>query len=135
MKKIHPVVVKMLAEDRMTEWLKIEVIESSEGTCKLQMTTRAEMANGFNIVHGGITFSLADSAIAFAANSHGRHAVSLNTSIRHLLPVSVGDVLTAEAVVTSLNHKIVHVDAVVLNQNDQVVADVQSTGYRKSQEW
>tara|TARA_B110000444_G_scaffold256555_1_gene293123 strand:- start:3995 stop:4402 length:408 start_codon:yes stop_codon:yes gene_type:complete len=135
MKNTHPIVQMMLAEDKMTAWMKIEVIESSVGSCKLQMKTRSEMANGFNIVHGGITFSLADSAIAFAANSHGRHSVSLTTTIRHLLPVSVGDVLTTEANVTSLNHKIVHVDAVVINQNDQIVADVQATGYRKSQEW
>ena len=135
MSKIHPVVQKMLDTDEMTRWLNIEVIESKEGFCKLQMTIRDKMVNGFKIAHGGIAFSLADSAIAFAANAHGRHAVSLSTSIRHLHPVFVGDTLTAEAEVTNLKHKIVNVDANVFNQDGIKVADLQATGYRKSEQW
>ena len=83
------------------------------------MVVRKEMANGFHIAHGGISFSLADSAIAFAANAFGRHAVSLNTSIRHLKPVFVGDTLIAEATVVNLSHKIVNVDAVVFNKDGE----------------
>ncbi len=135
MSKIHPVVQKMLDTDEMTRWLNVEVIESKEGFCKLQMTIRDEMVNGFKIAHGGIAFSLADSAIAFAANAHGRHAVSLSTSIRHLHPVYVGDTLTAEAEVTNLKHKIVNVDANVFNQDGIKVDDLQATGYRKSEQW
>lgn len=135
MSKTHPIVQKMLSTDAMTEWLNAEVIESKEGFCKLSMTARAEMANGFKIVHGGITFSLADSAIAFAANALGRHAVSLQTSIRHLKPVFVGDVITAEATVISSTHKIINVDAEVFNHKGDKVADLQATGYRKSDEW
>ncbi len=135
MSNIHPVVEKMLEGDEMTRWLKVEVIETREGFCKLQMTVRSEMANGFNIAHGGISFSLADSAIAFSANAYGRHAVSLNTSIRHLHPVMVGDTLIAEAEVKDLKHKIVNVDAFVLNQDGVKVADLQATGYRKSEQW
>ena len=135
MSKIHPVVQKMLDGDEMTRWLKAEVLESKEGYCKLQMVVRAEMANGFKIAHGGISFSLADSAIAFAANAHGRHAVSLSTSIRHLHPVFVGDTLIADAKVTNLKHKIVNVDALVFNQEGVKVADLQATGYRKSEQW
>tara|TARA_Y100000739_G_C20481205_1_gene406030 strand:- start:318 stop:725 length:408 start_codon:yes stop_codon:yes gene_type:complete len=135
MNKIHPVVQKMLDGDELTRWLKAEVIESKEGFCKLQMVVREEMTNGFNIAHGGITFSLADSAIAFAANACGRHAVSLNTTIRHLHPVFVSDTLIAEAEVTTIKHKIVNVDACVFNQNRVKVADLQATGYRKSEQW
>ena len=135
MSKIHPVVKKMLDTDEMTRWLNVEVIDSKEGFCKLQMTIRDEMVNGFKIAHGGIAFSLADSAIAFAANAHGRHAVSLSTSIRHLHPVYVGDTLTAEAEVTNMKHKIVNVDANVFNQDGIKVADLQATGYRKSEQW
>ncbi len=135
MSKIHPVVQKMLETDEMTRWLNAEVLESKEGYCKLQMVVRAEMVNGFKIAHGGIAFSLADSAIAFAANAHGRHAVSLSTSIRHLHPVFVDDTLTAEAEVTNLKHKIVNVDASVFNQEGVKVADLQATGYRKSEQW
>lgn len=135
MSNIHPVVQKMLDGDEMTRWLKAEVIESKEGYCKLQMVVRNEMANGFKIAHGGIAFSLADSAIAFAANAHGRHAVSLSTSIRHLHPVFVGDTLIVEAEVSNLKHKIVNVDAIVFNQEGVKVADVRATGYRKSEQW
>lgn len=133
--EIHPVVQKMLAEDAMTRWLGVEVMESREGFCRLKMVAREEMANGFKIVHGGITFSLADSAIAFAANAYGRHAVSLNTTIRHLHPVIAGDTLVVEATVTTLKHKVVNVDATVVNQDAVRVADVQATGYRKSEKW
>ena len=125
----------MLEGDELTRWLGCEVVESKEGYCKLKMVVRKEMANGFHIAHGGISFSLADSAIAFAANAHGRHAVSLNTSIRHLKPVLVGDTLIAEAKVVNLSHKIVNVDAAVFNGDGEVVADLQATGYRKSEQW
>ena len=112
---IHPIVKKLLVGDRMTKWLKAEVLESRPGFCKLQMTAREEMANGFGIIHGSITFALADSAIAFASNAHGRHALSLNISIRHLSSVHVGDVITAEATVTKLKHRVANVDAIIHN--------------------
>lgn len=132
---IHPIVKQLLAEDRMTNWLKAEVLESKPGFCKLKMTARKEMSNGFGIIHGSVAFALADSAIAFASNAHGRHAVSMNTSIRHLSPVKVGDVITAEATVTKLKHRVANVDAIIINQDGVKVADVQSTGYRKKEEW
>jgi acyl-CoA thioesterase len=135
MSKTHPIVQKMLETDAMTAWLQAEVIESQEGYCKLSMVIRPEMVNGFNIAHGGISFSLADSAIAFAANAFGRHSVSLQTSIRHLKPVFNGDTIIAEASVVSSSHRTICLDAVVFNQNGDKVADLQATGYRKSDEW
>jgi acyl-CoA thioesterase len=132
---IHPIVKKMLLDDSMTAWLKAEVLESRPGFCRLSMIAREEMSNGFGIIHGSITFALADSAIAFAANAHGRHAVSLTTSIRHLAPVKPGDKITVEATVTTLKHRIINVDATISNQNGIQVADVQATGYRKKDEW
>ena len=125
----------MLEGDELTRWLGCEVIESKEGFCKLKMVVRKEMSNGFNIAHGGISFSLADSAIAFAANAYGRHAVSLNTSIRHLKPILVGNTLIAEAKVTNLSHRIINVDASVFNGDGEVVAHLHATGYRKSEQW
>ena len=73
---IHPIVKKLLVDDSMTKWLKAEVLESRPGFCKLQMTARKEMANGFGIIHGSITFALADSAIAFASNAFSKGIVS-----------------------------------------------------------
>ena len=73
----------MMANDFFSQWLGIQVLEVKEGACKLQMTVRKDMLNGFGIAHGGITYSFADSALAFASNSHGQKSVSIETSISH----------------------------------------------------
>ena len=62
----------MMKKDLFSQWLGIERVEERVGYCKLKMTVRPEMCNGFEIAHGGITYSLADSALAFASNSNGR---------------------------------------------------------------
>ena len=87
----------MMAKDYFSQWLGITRLKDEEGTCILQMTIRTDMLNGFSIAHGGITYSLADSALAFASNSYGRKAVSIETSISHMLPLHEGDTITAEA--------------------------------------
>src|SRR5262245_56903551 len=87
----------MMQKDYFSQWLGIERIEEGEGFCTLRMTIRQERCNGFGIAHGGISFSLADSALAFASNSHGPQAVSLETSISHLKPLRPGDIILAKA--------------------------------------
>ena len=77
------VVNKMINGDAFSQWLGIKVLEINEGNCTLEMTVRDEMTNGFNIAHGGIAYSLADSALAFAANSYGVQSMSIETSISH----------------------------------------------------
>ncbi len=79
--KAEKVVKKMMAEDAFSRWLGIEVIELKPGSVKLQMEIRDEMNNGFHIAHGGIAYSMADSALAFASNSYGRVAVALECNI------------------------------------------------------
>ncbi len=91
------VVTQMLKDDLFSQWLGIEVIEITEGYSKIKMTVRNEMMNGLGIVHGGIAFSLADSAFAFACNNRNVLSVALDTSINFLKPVQVGDILIAEA--------------------------------------
>ena len=91
------VVTQMLKDDLFSQWLGIEVIEITEGYSKIKMTVRKEMMNGLGIVHGGIAFSLADSAFAFACNNRNVLSVALDTSINFLKPVQVGDILVAEA--------------------------------------
>lgn len=83
--------------DAFSQWLGIEVKEVKPGHSRLVMTVREEMVNGFGIAHGGITFSLADSALAFASNGYGRQCVSIETSIAHITPVRTGDQLEAVA--------------------------------------
>ncbi len=90
------VVSHMMKHDLFSQWLGIEVLEIKEGYSKIKMTVRPEMINGFGIVHGGIAFSLADSAFAFACNNRNNLSVALDTSINFTKPVHVGDTLTAE---------------------------------------
>ena len=96
-KKAIEVVAHMMKHDLFSQWLGIEVLEIKEGYSKIKMLVRAEMINGFGIVHGGVTFSMADSAFAFACNNRNVLSVALDTSINFLKPVHVGDELIAEA--------------------------------------
>jgi acyl-CoA thioesterase len=93
----NAVVAHMMEHDLFSQWLGIEVLEIKEGYSKIKMTVRPEMINGFGIVHGGIAFSLADSAFAFACNNRNILSVALDTSINFIKPVHVDDVLIAEA--------------------------------------
>ena len=96
-KLARAVVYHMMEHDLFSQWLGIEVLEIKEGYSKIKMTVRKEMINGFGIVHGGIAFSLADSAFAFACNNRNVLSVALDTSINFIKPVHVDDELTAEA--------------------------------------
>ena len=89
------VVDKMISGDAFSEWLGIEILEITTIFCKLKLKVREEMTNGFKIAHGGITYCLADSCLAFAANADGLQAVSIETSISHTKKVVSGDILTA----------------------------------------
>jgi len=125
----------MYSEDAYSQWLGAEILEMEAGYCVLRMTVREEMTNGFKIAHGGITYSLSDSAFAFASNSQGRKAVSVETSISHIARVDIGDVLTATAVEESLSNKIAVYHITVINQNGEKVALFKGTVYRTSKEW
>lgn len=96
-KSAAQVVYHMMEHDRFSQWLGIEVLAVEIGYSKIKMEVRDEMLNGFGIVHGGIAFSLADSAFAFACNNRNNLSVALDTSINFLKPVHPGDVLIAEA--------------------------------------
>ena len=91
------VVDAMMKTDLFSQWLGITVLDVQTGYSKLQMTVRSEMVNGFGIVHGGIPFSFADSAFAFACNNRNNLSVALDVTISFTKAVHVGDVLTAEA--------------------------------------
>lgn len=126
---------KMYANDAFSKWLGIEVLKVSEGGCELRMKVRAEMLNGFAIAHGGITYSLADSALAFASNSHGKKAVSVETSISHTQSVMEGDTLTAIAEEEHRSDKIGVYQVRVTNQDGKVVAIFKGVVYRTQKDW
>lgn len=126
----NEVVSHMMQHDRFSQWLGIEVLEVKEGYSKIKMTIRAEMVNGFGIIHGGVTFSLADSAFAFACNNRNQLSVALDTSINFIKPVHVGDELTAEA--TELHNGkstgLYHIE--IMNQKNHKVAQFKGLCYR-----
>ena len=129
------VVDKMMNEDAFSQWLGIEVIEISEGFCKLKMTVRDEMTNGFKIAHGGISYSLADSTLAFAANSYGTQALSIETSISHTKKVLSGDVLIASAKEINKTSKTALYYITISNQDNLEIAHFKGTVYRNGKEW
>lgn len=130
----NEIVHKMLSNDAFSQWLGIELVHIDRGTCSLSMTVRAEMLNGFNIAHGGITYALADSALAFAANSHGRQSVSVDTSINHIETLQAGDVITAVAREEALKNKFGFY-SVQIKKADQTVALFKGTVFRSDREW
>lgn len=124
------VVQKMMADDAFSQWLGIEVLEVKPGYCKLKMAVREDMTNGFKVSHGGIAFSLADSALAFASNTHGRIALALENNISFMRKVNVGDVLEAAVEELSLGNRIAVYKITVKNQMDKPVADFRGTVFR-----
>ncbi len=124
------VVAHMMENDLFSQWLGIEVLEVSEGTSKIKMSVREEMINGFGIVHGGIAFSLADSAFAFACNNRNVLSVALDTAINFTKPVHVGDTLIAEAkeIHNGRSTGLYHIE--ITNQHAHLVAIFKGTCFR-----
>lgn len=116
------VVDHMMEHDLFSQWLGIEVLNITEGYSKIRMTVREEMINGFGIVHGGIAFSLADSAFAFACNNRNNLSVALDTSINFTKPVHVGDILIAEAKELHNGKSTGLYHITITNQKEHVVA-------------
>ena len=131
---MNKIIDLMYSHDPFSQWLGIRRVDEGEGYCTLEMVIRPEMLNGHGIAHGGITYALADSAFAFASNSRGRKAVSIETSINHLKPLHVGDVITAVAEETSLGHKIA-IYHIRVTKGDVLVAHFKGVVYRKEEPW
>jgi len=129
-KLANSVVHHMMENDFFSQWLGIEVLDIKEGYSKIRMTVRNEMVNGFGIVHGGIPFSLADSAFAFACNNRNVLSVALDTSINFIKPVHVGDVLTAEAKELHNGKSTGLYQISIINQNNHLVAQFKGLCYR-----
>lgn len=120
----------MLAKDHFTEWLGIIIDEHRAGYCKLHFTVRKEMLNGFGIAHGGILFSAADSAFAFACNSHGRLSVALDVTISFIRTAKEGDVIYVEAKEVHCGNRTGFYDVTVSNALGEIVAVFKGTAYR-----
>jgi acyl-CoA thioesterase len=126
---------KMYDNDAFSQWLGIELATIDLGSCTLTMTVRDEMTNGFGIAHGGITYALADSALAFASNSNGSHALSVDTSINHLKPLLIGDKITARATEQNITKSTGLYQVIITNQKEEQVAIFKGLVFRKNIEW
>ena len=125
---------KMMQSDYCSQWLGVEPIFIREGACRIKMTVRKEMLNGYGILHGGIAFTFADSAFAFASNSYGRLAVSINGSMIYSKSAKEGDVLYAEAKALNVSHKTADFDVNVMDESGEVYYYFRGTVYRSSKE-
>lgn len=124
------VVNHMMQHDLFSQWLGIEVLEIKDGYSKLKMKVRSEMVNGFGIAHGGIAFSFADSAFAFACNNRNNLSVALDTAINFTKAVNVNDELLAEAKEMHNGRSTGVYLITVSNQNNETVAHFKGTCFR-----
>ena len=126
----NKVVTHMMDKDLFSQWLGIQILEVKEGYSKLQMVVRQEMINGFDIVHGGIAFSLADTAFAFACNNRNNLSLALDTSINFIKAVVPGDILIAEAkeIHNGRSTGLYHIT--ISNQDNKNVAIFKGTCFR-----
>ena len=133
--KARKIVDIMFQNDAYSQWLGIEILNIDMGICALGMTVREDMLNGFGIAHGGVTFAFADSAFAFASNSHGRKAVSIESSISHVVSVQVGEKLYADVKEEHLSNKVAVYTVTITNQEDKKIALFKGTVFRTDKEW
>ncbi|MBC7996896.1 MAG: hydroxyphenylacetyl-CoA thioesterase PaaI [Leptolyngbya sp.] len=122
----------MLAADRHSRHLGIELKSVDTGSATLSMLVRDDMLNGLDICHGGVTFSLADTAFACACNSRNRRTVALACNINFVAAGKVGDVLTAIAREVTLSGRTGVYDIEVRNQDGAMVAQFRGTSYGTS---
>jgi acyl-CoA thioesterase len=125
---------KMLSQDVFSQWMGIEILECEIGKCKIAMTVRADMLNSMGKAHGGISYTLADSAFGYAANTHGKYAVSIETSVNHIEAIELGDYLVAEATLDLQKTK-VGFNIVEVRRGETLVALFKGVVYRTDKDW
>jgi len=126
----------MMRNDPFSQWLGIQVLELKPGYCRLSMQVEPSMLNGFSKAHGGISYSLADSCLAFAANTFGIQCMSIETTISHLRPVAQGDVLLAESTLLDRSTRLARYSIVVSRQADnKPVAHFKGTVFHSTEPW
>jgi acyl-CoA thioesterase len=116
------IAARVRPRETSSDLLGIEIVSVGPGRCTTRMRVRADMLNGGLIAHGGLVFSLADTAFGYACCSHGPQAVAQQASINWLRPALPGDTLTAAAVEVSRTRKSGVYDVTVTNQRGETVA-------------
>jgi acyl-CoA thioesterase len=126
------VVSAMMAKDAFSQWLALEVLDVRPRGATVRMEVRPEMQNGFGVCHGAIPFALADSALAFASNTHGNITVSIENSITYPKAIAVGDVLVATADEESSTKRLAFY-RVAVQRGTEIVALFRGTVYKTNQ--
>ena len=127
------IVHKMMSNDLFSKWLGIEIISIKKGYCKLSSTISIEMTNGFNLAHGGICYSLADSCFAFTANSLGKISLTKSAEITYLKKVELNETIFAECEQHQKDSSMFTVN--ILNQKKEEIAIFKGIAHFTSKDW
>jgi len=128
------VVSGMIARDKFSQWMGMTIVDVRPRTATVKMTVRPEMVNAFGVAHGGVMYSLADSALAFACNTHGKVTVAINNAISYPAAANVGDVLTALAESDGESRRLGYYRVTIRNQKDELVSAFTGTVYKTTDE-
>lgn len=132
--RAEAIVNRMMKDDAFSRWMGIRIDEVSEGFCKISCTVTDEMLNGYKVTHGGILFSLADSALAFSAATYGRVSLAIDNSISYTKKSTSGDRLTAISECVNLTHKTGLFEIRILDEQEDLLAMMKATVYRTGEE-
>lgn len=135
MKTPKQIVDIMMENDSFSKWMEININSIEKGSCVLECTIHKDMLNGFDIAHGGITYSLSDSALAFSANAYGYKCVSIETSISHIRPVFIDNVLTVTCEEIHRGKTLGIYSVEIINQENKLVSKFKGTVNISQNEW
>jgi acyl-CoA thioesterase len=124
------VVAAMMAKDAFSRRMGMEVVDVRPCAATVRMTVTGDMLNGFGVCHGGVTFALADSALAFASNTHGTVTMSIENSITYPKGIREGDVLIAAAEEESASNRLAFYKVTVSREAGEIVALFRGTVYK-----
>ncbi|MCC7194043.1 MAG: hydroxyphenylacetyl-CoA thioesterase PaaI [Gemmatimonadaceae bacterium] len=124
------VVAGMMAKDLFSQRMGMQVVNVGPRTAATRLTVTPEMVNGFGVAHGAVAFALADTAFAFACNTHGKVTMSIENSITYPAPIVPGDTLTATAVSEAESRRLGYYRVEVRNQRGEIVALFRGTAYK-----
>ena len=127
------IVSLMLQKDQFSKWLNLSVVSIKSGRCTIELYLKQEMLNGFEILHGGIYFSLADSAIAFAANAKGKVAKTTQADIKYYKATALPNKLQVVATEIEATNKLGYYNAKITNNQNQLIAEINATVYFSSE--
>ncbi len=123
----------MIAKDSFSKWLNLDIINIKKGSCILKTTITKEMTNGFKLSHGGICFSIADSCLAFSANSYGRISLTKSAEIQFIKKVNINDTITAKCHRSEIDKNNFNID--LINQHQEKIANFIGTVHFTNEVW